>query len=125
MKIHVLAGNNDSRYRLVVHFLMPSGNNSTNVPWKDAYLASKRTQFEGTWAGVDSVLEGGTDVGQITVTERTLIQAGDVVEIVVAVPAGEGTPAALNELAEAAITTAKTDLAASLKFYGHTQGTVT
>lgn len=90
-KFHVLE-TNAGEASVVLHSVMPAGNNSVGVSWKDANLNSGS---QGT-----TVLSEGTGAGQITTAEKANIEAGDVLEVTGLIPveSGGATPASINEL---------------------------
>ncbi len=70
--MHILKGDG-TKYAVVFHFAVPLGNNFAGLPWVDV-LAS---------TGPTSVLTEGTLAWEITTAEKTLVEAGSVVEWVV------------------------------------------
>lgn len=76
--------NTKNKYRAVMHFSVPVGNNSANFTWKSVFLAA------GLTGPGKSVLTEGTGPGQITTVELGQIGLGDVIEI-------EGIVAVVND----------------------------
>ena len=70
--IHVLAGDGLHRWTLALHFAVPDENNNVNV--------SYRTALVNSGIGSISQMAEGTDPGQITTAELTLLQAGELYE---------------------------------------------
>lgn len=127
-KVHVLDTDPNGNINCVAHFLMPTGNNNVNVPWKTCYLASF-----GTVAPTSLLVSSGNNnpaPGKIGTTELTQIQSGDIIEQQFQFgDSPELTTLALkeqraNELADRKINEFKSNFAAKFAFYGHSFGTV-
>ena len=118
-KVHVLE-KNDKSYRCAIHFDVPPGNNGAGVSWQTAHLAHVRTRAEdGTWNEADSKLKEGTGTGEITAAERADVQSGAVIEIVRSLKLdGAVSVAALETLADRAITAYKANVSIQLAQYG-------
>lgn len=71
--IHVLDGNFNNRWRVVMHFVVPSGNNAVNILWTDVLINS------GV-GGNTQLPDGDGNDGTIDVTEKTAIQNGIIFE---------------------------------------------
>ncbi len=116
--MHILDGDG-SRWRVVMHFAVPSANNAVGVNYRTALVSSG--------LGGTTVMEEGTGDGQITAAEKGLIESGAVHEHSVQVSAdgtGQttgGRQALLRALyaAEEAATIAR--LQTQLRFFGHTE----
>ena len=63
--MHVLTGNG-SKWRVVMHFAVPGGNNAAGVSWADALVNSGL-------GGMTEMAEG-TGPGQIAAAEKSQIQ---------------------------------------------------
>jgi len=107
-KMHILASDGN-RYDVIVHFAMPTGNNSASKTWKSVALASGAT---GTTSRTV-----GTNPGQITQVEYDAILAGDTAEIQIQVN-DNATADEANAIADAAIAAWKADMQRKLKWYG-------
>lgn len=70
-KIHVLSGNTNNLYTVVVHATVPAGNNSAGTTWADAIKNSGLAT---------SILTVGTGAGQILQNEMNQITGGTIVE---------------------------------------------
>lgn len=116
-KVHVLDQQSPGRYRCVLHFAVPAGNNSAGITWKNALLRAF-----GTPATI--LPDGDGTGGTISATEKASVVAGDVVERVVTIEAETGgtSAAAMGATvdAEAArlISEEQTRLGAQLKWFG-------
>lgn len=112
-KIHVLRSDNNQSYNVAIHFDTPAGTNAVGLTWKACGLASGDI---GT-----TILEVGTDPGDLTQTEYDDIIAGDVVEIIRELTVGTSpTNSMLEALADIRITEWNGSAASILKYYGHT-----
>lgn len=111
-KIHVLEGNDNGEYRVVIHEAMPVGNNSAGKAWKNCLLNAK----DGV---LSSILSVGTEPGNITQIEADSIIAGDVFEVVTMIKADNN--ASRTELINLAIRDKKIELQRKYKFYGHSE----
>ena len=106
--------------RVVMHFPVPTGNNSVETPWTTALLESTGFNEDGTPATPKTVLR------TITAGEKSDIETGTIAEFVTNV-AGltEGTVAGRRDLMRtvyAAFKAAKTtDFQNRFQFYGHTE----
>ena len=72
-KIHVIDGNTNNLYTVVVHATTPAGNNGAGIPWSDAIKNSGRAV---------SVLTVGNGAGQVQTNEMNQITAGSLIEAV-------------------------------------------
>lgn len=72
-KIHVLDGNTNNTYTVVVHAPTPAGNNAAGTSWATAIQNSGRNV---------SVLVTGNGAGQITTAELNQVQNGSLIEAV-------------------------------------------
>jgi len=88
--ITVLERDTGNRWRVVMHFPVPSSNNSAGVPWRTALVAS---DIGGTTILPDGDGTGGT----ITATDKARIQSGALLEHVESVRLGDGDPQAAAE----------------------------
>lgn len=70
-KIHVLSGNTNNQYTVVVHATTPPGNNAAGTPWADAIKNSGRAT---------SILTVGNGPGQIQTNEMNQITSGALIE---------------------------------------------
>ncbi len=112
-KCHILESDNNQSYAVVIHFATPTGNNTVGLSWKACGLESG---LIGT-----TILEVGTDPGDITQTEYDDIIAGDIVEIVRTATVGTSpTNAMVEAIADIYISEWNNDTARLLKYYGHT-----
>jgi len=112
-KIHVLESNNDFAYKVVIHFPIPTGNNSVGLTWKLCGLSSKKTG--------STILEVGTGPGNITQLEYDNIINGDIVEIIRSInPGMNPTNMAVEALCNIYILNWLADNSRILKYYGHT-----
>ena len=82
MDIHVLAGDGQQHWTLVFHFPVPDQDNSVGENF--------RTVLVNSGMGGVSQMSEGTDPGQITPAELTLIQRGELYEHSVNFPAESG-----------------------------------
>ncbi len=113
-KIHVLE-NTNKKYKVVLHFTVPTGNNSAGNSWKDCALA------QGLGA---TVMQEGYGVGQITPAEKNSIVAGDVIEVTdtILAESGNASVESLDEMADKIIAEKKKTLQEKYKYYGYVQG---
>lgn len=74
--MHILTANNNGQFRVVMHFPVPSGNNSAGVAWVDAVVNSG---FGGTTTLPDGDGTGGT-VDTAPGGEKDDIESGAVFE---------------------------------------------
>ena len=72
-KIHILDSNNNFSYKIVIHFPTPPGVNSVGLTWKACALSNGDIG--------STVLEVGTEPGNITQAEYDSIIAGDIIEV--------------------------------------------
>lgn len=72
-KIHVLSGDSNNLYTVVVHATAPSGSNLAGVLWSDAIKNSGRAK---------TILTVGNGAGQITQSEMNQITSGALIEAV-------------------------------------------
>jgi len=111
-KVHILNSDNAVSYRVAIHFATPAGDNSVGYSWKSCGLESGLT---GT-----TILEVGTEPGNVTQAEYDSIIAGNTVEIVKSINPGlSPTDAAVEELCDILITMWNEDASRILKYYGH------
>jgi len=111
-KIHILESDNSNIYKVAIHFAISTGNNSVGYSWKACGLESGLT---GT-----TVMEVGTEPGNVTQAEYDSIIAGDTVEIIKSINPGlSPTDAAVEELCDIEIATWNADASRILKYYGH------
>lgn len=115
-KVHVLQMTSHGQFEALVHFNVPSGDNTVGTSWKDAALAAEI---------IGNVAHPQADPGEVA-----SIEAGDIVElqVVLAVDptelSGAELTAAVNRRAEAAKAAWVTAQQVALQYYGYTQGTV-
>lgn len=110
-KAHVLDTTSENTINAAVHFLTPIGNNAAGIAWSVVLEA----------IGLLGV-HGGHAVG----AELTQIEAGEVIELTIALqvnPADTDDPALLAE-AERVIAAKKAEYAARYNYYGQTVGSV-
>lgn len=111
-KIHVLEGNDNGEYRVVIHEAMPVGNNGAGKGWKNCLLNAKDNVLS-------SILSVGVEPGNITQVEADSITKGDVFEIVAMIRADNNI--ARMELINLAIKNKKIELQRKYRFYGHSE----
>lgn len=111
-KIHVLEGNDNGEYRVVIHETMPLGNNGAGKAWKNCLLNAKDSVLS-------SILSVGVEPGNITQAEADSIAKGEVFEIVTMIKADNNI--ARTELIGLAIRDKKMELQRKYKFYGHSE----
>lgn len=141
-KIHILQCIKAGKYRAVIHFPTPQGDNSAGYSWKSVALAARvigstsLQQSEMVTTMVDSgevdenndpimaeQVEEAVGAGQISNAERAAITTGDVVEIVADLKIGVSmTIAARLKMADKAIAEWQAGIVPRLKWYGKTQG---
>lgn len=114
MRIHVLDGDENGIFRVIVHAPVPAGNNSAGVSWADAIKNSGRAV---------TALTVGNGAGQITSTEANQIAAGTLVEATASVAIYPGmTPQEiadrLNFEATQAVALLQASLSKQLKYFG-------
>lgn len=109
-----------------VHYLVPAGNNSADISWKNILARVVANGLGRTEPIPASSLTIGTGYGQITQAEYDQIVAGDVVEFSMSldVEGSGGSAAQILPQITAAIAAHKTDLAAKYRWYGRAEGTV-
>lgn len=148
---HIFEQPEPDRYRLVMHFNVPGGNNSAGVSWSDVLEhagISKKTELRpSTKAMVDSgeteMVDSGevdgngdpimievpimveqevVDVGQISDAEHAEIMAGTKIELSGLVKLdGDPSVAAVNKLSERFWNDWSKQMAEKYRYYGHTQ----
>lgn len=69
--MHVLDGDGNVSWRVIMHFPVPAGNNSAGVGWHEALVNSGRAQTQ---------LIVGIGPGRIEQSEKTAIEAGEIYE---------------------------------------------
>lgn len=117
--MHVLTGNADGSYRVVMHFPVPAGLNPVGTAWSAALVEDAGFNEDGTPAIPT------TELRSISVAEKAEIEAGTVFEYVTNVHVeGSGqTNAGRRAVLRASYAAAKASLTTSLqdrlKFYGH------
>ena len=101
----------------VIHYLTPAGSNSASITWANAIVASGNNK---------TILTTGTGVGQISSAEAAQIAAGEVIEVItdLQIDSSGGSAAQVLPTIERVIAEDKLRLAASLKWYGRSEGTV-
>ncbi len=78
--MHVLTGDGN-RYRVVMHFDVPAGNNSAGVAWSDAVPKSAGLGELGNPATPKTILRDGDGTGAtIDATEKTAVESGAMFE---------------------------------------------
>ncbi len=131
--IHVIDGNLNGEYRVVMHFAVASANNSVGVNWRDALKNSGLigTFGEGPTSTSVSVLPDGDGTGgTISPAEKTQLANGEVVEHVETVLAESGgtSNAELKATLQSRYTKASirvlVQLQKRLKYYGHNEASV-
>jgi hypothetical protein len=70
-KLHVLTGNNNNQYQIIVHIATPVGNNAAGVAWSQAVINSGRNVTS---------MPIGNGPGQIAQSEADQITAGTLLE---------------------------------------------
>lgn len=121
--MHVLDGDG-SRYRVVMHFPMPAGKNSVNVPWSTALVESAGLNEDGTPATPTTMLQS------INAAEKARIEAGRVHEHSgeFLVESGGTTKLALRAALRHFYAREKTGVTAALqiklRYFGHTESEV-
>lgn len=121
-KVHVLSADHTvktskiySSYNVVIHTATPAGNNSVGFTWKAVGLS----------AGIlgKTVMTVGTNPGQISSAESTLVLAGDIMEItaIILVENAHATPASIDDMANKIISDYQTKISRELKYFGYTQ----
>ncbi len=110
--ITVLERNMNNRWRVVMHFPVPAGNNTAGVSWRDALVASG---IGGTTILPDGDGTGGT----ISTADKVKIVSGALLEHVESVRLGDGNPqSAAEELYNSRKADKATQLQARLNQYG-------
>jgi len=111
-KLHILEATGEGQFRIAIHTAVPAGNNAAGKAWKDVLLASGRS---GTTA-----LAEGIGPGQVDAAERATIVAGDIIEIIAAVPleSGGATAGSLNASMTDIVAAWKMKQQAELRRYG-------
>lgn len=118
--IHVIDGNLDGEYGVVMHFAVPSTNNSVGVNWRDTLVRSGL-------ASVSVLPDGDGFGGTIDAAEKTQLANGEVVEHVETVLAESGgiTNADLQAILRSRYARASDRvlkrLQTKLKYYGHNE----
>lgn len=69
--LHILAGDGNNSYSVVIHVTTPVGNNTVGVPWTTCLINSGMAKTS---------LPVGTGTGQITTAEKAQVEAGTVIE---------------------------------------------
>lgn len=115
MKIFILESDNDNSYKVAIHFTTPAGNNSVGKSYKACALGSKMI---GT-----TVLEVGTEPGNISQAEHDSIIAGDAIEIIRSITPGlDPSNTDVVDACNICVGEYQADMARILKYYGHTIG---
>jgi hypothetical protein len=78
--IHVITGDLNGDWSIVMHYPVPVGNNSVNVPWVTALANSQLNLREDGRFSVLPLGLGGD--GTISVAEEALLEAGQLFEVV-------------------------------------------
>ena len=111
-KIHILESDNNHSYKVAIHFATPSGTNSASMNWKECALANGSIG--------STILEVGTNPGNITQTEYNSIIAGNTIEIIKMINPGlNPSNTDVEETCDILISTYQEDMARILKYYGH------
>jgi hypothetical protein len=114
-KVHVLDGH-DGSYRVVLHALMPSGNNAAGHPWQTCWINAGRNV---------SSMPVGPGPGQILQSELNSVEAGTVIEFTASLRAGTATTlAGLVAMANLEIAAQLAEAQKVYEHYGRTTGTV-
>jgi hypothetical protein len=127
-KVHVMVASgvgDDALFSGYAHALTPAGSNDSGTTWKAALVASgmARTQMTSV----------GTGPGQITQAEKDLIESGDIIEARFTfglkddngvVLTGQPLIDRLMIFADREIQKRKDQLAAQLRYFGFSTGTV-
>jgi hypothetical protein len=110
-KVHIGKQLSAGRFQAVIHYDVPTGNNSAGKSWQDCIAAGNPT----------TVLEEGTGVGQITTAEKADVESGAVVEIVYSVLADSGGAllATVNALVAVLINNDKDQKQFEFKYFGY------
>lgn len=128
-KAHVLTASgigDDAIFLGVAHATTPAGSNESGTTWKAALVASGMAKSKMTSVG--------NGVGQITQAEKDLIESGDMIEASftfglkgddnVTVLTGQALIDHMMIFADRAIQARKDQLAAQLRYFGFSTGTV-
>ena len=121
--MHVLTASK-GRYRVVMHFPVPSGNNPIGTAWSTAIVEDSGFDNDGNPATPKTVLR------TITAAEKTAIEAGTVLEHIEELDldgVGQTTGGRRDALRAryTAVKSAKTaELQARYKFFGHVESEV-
>jgi len=111
-KIHILNSDNNFSYKIVIHSPTPAGVNAVGLTWKSCALSNGDIG--------STVLEVGTEPGNITQAEHDSIIAGDTIEIIATISPGlSPINAVVDALANQCIDAWTANLARVLKYYGH------
>ncbi len=113
--MHVLAGTG-GRWRVVMHFPVPGGNNTAGVPWSDAVKNSDA-------GGSTSLPDGDGTGGTISATEKTAVEAGTILEHTgdFRVESGGSVQATLREFYAKEKTDITAQLQRRLRYFGATE----
>ena len=115
MTIIILESDNDNSYKVAIHFTTPSGNNTVGMSWKSCAIGSKRI---GT-----TILEVGSEPGNISHAEHDSIISGDTIEIIRSINPGlDPSNAAVVDACNVCVAEYQADMARILKYYGHVIG---
>ena len=122
--IHVLAADSNEQYSGYAHEDIPPGNNSAEVSWQAAYVEwAKSRNEDGTVSSVDSNMNEGNGVGQITAAERAQVRSGAIIEIPFNEHFGPNVTAdKVSYEIGIKVDEALARLALTLKWFGYTQG---
>jgi len=118
--VHVISGDLDGQYQIVMHFPVPGGNNTAGVSWQTALLNSGIGLHE---TGRRTVLPSGAGTGgTISVAEEAALNAGTLFETVVQYRADTGPSLAnIDALYTQSLANAQAQLSRRLKYFGLTR----
>lgn len=110
--ITVLERDMEHRWRVVMHFPVPAGNNDAGLPWRTALIRSGI-------GGTTILPDGDGTLGTIDPDDKLLIESGALLEHVESVRLGSGNPqAAAEELYNSRKSEKAAQLQARLNQYG-------
>ena len=115
MKIFILESDNANSYKVAIHFTTPAGNNTAGMSWKACAL---RSGSIGT-----TILNVGTEPGDISQAEHDSIISGDTIEIIRSINPGlDPSNTSVVDACNVCVAEYHADMARILKYYGHVIG---
>lgn len=116
--IHVLTGDGNQSWTIVLHLPVPDADNAVSINWRDALVGSGL-------GGTTQLSDGDGMAGTISAAEKATIESGAVVEhsATLEVAGGGATTesrrATLRALYASKLVTVLSDLQRRLQYYGH------